>query len=137
MASHPVPAYELIDIPTVRQERGSLAIIEGDTLPFSIARTYYLFDVPSDASRGGHAHKELQQCLVAVSGSFDVVLDDGKNRATVTLNKPNRGLLIPEGTWREMENFSSGSVCLVLASQQYDESDYIRDYEQFLAHYAS
>ena len=93
---------------------------------------YYLYDVPSDSKRGGHAHKELQQFLIALSGSFDVVLDDGSERETITLNRPNKGLLIPNGIWREIENFSAGSVCLSVVSAPYDEGDYIRDYQDFL-----
>jgi dTDP-4-dehydrorhamnose 3,5-epimerase-like enzyme len=92
---------------------------------------YYLYDVPSDSTRGGHAHKELQQFLIALSGSFDVVLDDGSSRKTITLNRPNKGVLIPNGIWRELENFSAGAVCLSLVSDIYKEEDYIRDYEEF------
>ena len=92
---------------------------------------YYLYDVPSDSSRGGHAHKELQQFLIALSGSFDVVLDNGINRRTITLNRPNKGLLIPSGVWRELENFSAGAVCLSLVSEVYQEEDYIRQYDDF------
>lgn len=111
--------------------RGNLSVVEKDVLPFAIKRVYYLYDVPSGSTRGGHAHKELQQFLIALSGSFDVVLDDGKNRRLETLNKPNEGLLIPTGIWRELENFSSGAVCLSLVSEVYKESDYIRDYDSF------
>lgn len=111
--------------------RGNLSVIEQTTLPFKPQRVYYLYDVPSDASRGGHAHIALKQCLIALSGSFDVVLHDGQNKKIVHLNKPNKGLIIPTGIWRELENFSSGSVCLVLASEPYDESDYIRDFDAF------
>ena len=111
--------------------RGNLSVIEQTTLPFIPQRVYYLYDVPSDASRGGHAHISLKQCLIALSGSFDVVLHDGQNKKIVHLNKPNKGLIIPTGIWRELENFSSGSVCLVLASEPYDESDYIRGFDAF------
>jgi dTDP-4-dehydrorhamnose 3,5-epimerase-like enzyme len=111
--------------------RGNLSVIEKDVLPFDIKRVYYLYDVPSDSCRGGHAHKELQQFLIALSGSFDVVLDNGKQRRTITLNRPNKGLLIPYGVWRELENFSAGSVCLSLVSEVYQEEDYIRDYDVF------
>ena len=123
----------LIEIPKIvdEQGRGKLSFIEKDIIPFIIERVYYLYDVPSDAYRGGHAHKELHQFLIALSGSFEVVLDDGKSRQRIMLNKPNIGLLIPTGIWREIDNFSSGSVCLVLASMVYDEDDYIRDYEAF------
>ncbi|MGJ8667682.1 MAG: sugar 3,4-ketoisomerase [Patiriisocius sp.] len=112
--------------------RGNLSVIEKDVLPFVIKRVYYLYDVPSDSSRGGHAHIELQQFLIALSGSFDVVLDNGKSRRSITLNRPNKGLLIPSGVWRELENFSAGAVCLSLVSEVYQESDYIREYQDFL-----
>jgi|SRR5690606_13849457 len=111
--------------------RGNLSVVEKDLLPFAIKRVYYLYDVPSSSTRGGHAHKELQQFLIALSGSFDVVLDNGNQRRVITLNRPDRGLLIPNGVWRELENFSSGAVCLSLVSEEYDESDYIREYEDF------
>lgn len=112
--------------------RGNLSVIEKDVLPFVIKRVYYLYDVPSSSSRGGHAHKKLQQFLIAVSGSFDVVLDNGTQRRNITLNRPDRGLLIPNGIWRELEHFSSGAVCLSLVSAEYDEDDYIRDYDTYL-----
>ena len=121
-----------IFIPKVHEDRGKIAVIEKNTLPFSIKRVYYLYDVPSDAVRGGHAHIELQQCLIALSGSFDVVLNDGSRSKTVNLNKPNKGLLIPNGIWRELDNFSAGAVCLVMASLVYNEDDYIRDYNDFI-----
>lgn len=122
---------EVIDIPVVLDERGKLAVVEKATIPFQMKRMYYLFDIPSDAYRGGHAHKEQLEFLIAVSGSFDVLLDDGKEKNKVTLNKPNKGLLIPNGIWRELENFSSGAVCLVLASDVFEEADYIRNYQDF------
>jgi dTDP-4-dehydrorhamnose 3,5-epimerase-like enzyme len=124
----------LVDITKISDPdgRGNLSVIEKHLLPFEIKRVYYLYDVPSDSSRGGHAHKELQQFLIALSGSFDVVLDNGKSRRTITLNKPNRGLLIPNGIWRELDNFSSGAVCLSLVSDVYKEDDYIRDYDEFI-----
>ena len=100
-------------------------------MPFEIKRVYYLYDVPAGAERGGHSHKEQLEFLVALSGSFEVVLNDGQQQRKVTLNKPNQGLLIPNGIWRELENFSSGSVCLVIASEVFVEADYIRDFEQF------
>jgi dTDP-4-dehydrorhamnose 3,5-epimerase-like enzyme len=126
---------KIIDIPKIvdEQGRGNLAVIEKDTYPFEIKRVYYLYDVPSDAYRGGHAHKEVFEMLIAISGSFEVLLDDGKSKKKVMLNKPNKGLLIPTGIWRELDNFSSGAVCLVLASDVFDESDYIRDYNQFIS----
>lgn len=125
---------EIIEIPKVEDVRGNLAVIEKEVVPFSIKRVYYLYDVPSNAYRGGHAHKKLIQVLIPLSGSFDVVLDDGKERTKITLNKPNKGLLIPTGIWRELENFSSGAVCLVLASDVFEEADYLRDYNAFTAY---
>ncbi|MFD2552454.1 FdtA/QdtA family cupin domain-containing protein [Bizionia sediminis] len=122
---------KIIDIPKVQDPRGNLAFIEKDVIPFAIKRVYYLYDVPSSAHRGGHAHKKLYQVLVALSGSFEVHLKDGETETKITLNKPDKGLLIVPGIWREIGNFSSGSVCLVLASEDYDESDYIRNYERF------
>jgi len=121
-----------IDIPRITDPRGNLAVIEGTTLSYPIERVYYLHDVPSDAYRGGHAHKECQELLVAVSGSFEVVLDNGFIKERVTLNKPNKGLLITTGIWRELDNFSSGAVCLVLASHSFSEEDYERDYKAFI-----
>lgn len=123
---------EIIDIPKISDPRGHLGVIEKDVIPFEIKRVYYLYDVPSDASRGGHAHKHVLELLVALSGSFEVHLDNGKQKISVALNKPNKGLLIMPGTWREIDNFSSGSVCLVLASQTFEESDYIREFDKFL-----
>ncbi|MEO9503785.1 sugar 3,4-ketoisomerase [Nonlabens ulvanivorans] len=122
---------KIIDIPKITDPRGNLAVIEGDTIPFKMERVYYLYDVPSSSQRGGHAHKELRQLIVALSGSFDVVLDDGNEQKTVTLNKPDKGMLIPTMVWRELENFSSGSVCMVVASMEFSEDDYIRDYNEF------
>ena len=123
---------QILTIPKIHDTRGNLSVIEGNVIPFAMKRVYYLYDVPSGAERGGHSHKEQQEFLVALSGSFDVVLSDGQNQKKVTLNKPNEGLLIPNGIWRELENFSSGSVCLVIASEVFDEADYIRDYKDFL-----
>lgn len=123
---------EIISIPKIEDFRGNIAVIEKNLLPFKVERVYYLFDVPSTANRGGHSHIQQQEFLIALSGSFDVVLDDGQISKRVTLNKPDKGLLIRENTWRELENFSSGSVCLVLASDVFDENDYIRDYNVFL-----
>lgn len=123
---------QLIDIPKIEDSRGNLAIIQNNVIPYDIKRVYYLYDIPSSAHRGGHSHKEQLEFLIALSGSFDVVLKDGISTQTVTLNKPDKGLLINTNIWRELENFSSGAVCLVLASAIFDESDYIRDYENFL-----
>lgn len=122
----------LITIPTIEDYRGNIAVIENDIAPFDIKRVYYLYDVPSSASRGGHAHKNLQQILIALSGSFDVILKNGSETQIVTLNKPNRGLLIRSNVWRELENFSSGAVCMVVASEVFDEDDYIRDFDEFV-----
>lgn len=126
-------SYKLIAIPKIHDPRGNLSVIENETAPFEIKRVYYLYDVPSGAYRGGHAHKKQSELLIAVSGSFEVVLDNGKLKQTVMLNQPNVGLLIPTMVWRELQNFSSGSVCLVLASDRFEEADYIRDYKLFLS----
>jgi len=123
---------QIIDIPKIEDHRGNIAVIEKDAIPFEIKRVYYLFDVPSSATRGGHAHKQQKEFLIALSGSFDVVLDDGKSQQTVTLNKPGKGLLIDVNIWRELENFSSGAVCLVIASDVFDEADYIREKSDFI-----
>lgn len=126
-----VSDIKLIEIPKIQDRRGNLSVVEGDTIPFVSKRVYYLYDVPSGSKRGGHAHIEQQEFLISLSGSFDVVLKDGKNTKTVTLNKPNMGLLIVSGIWRELKNFSSGSVCLVLSSGEFSEEDYIREYKNF------
>ncbi|MGQ2982721.1 sugar 3,4-ketoisomerase [Flavobacterium sp.] len=123
---------QIIDIPKIKNANGNIGVIENDVVPFDIKRVYYLYDVPSSAKRGGHAHKKLQQLLVALSGSFDVVLKDGTGKQIITLNKPDKALLITSNIWRELENFSSGAVCMVIASEVYEEEDYIRDYESFL-----
>ena len=122
----------LISIPKIEDNRGNLSVIENDVIPFEIKRVYYLYDVPAGAERGGHAHIDQKEFLIALSGSFDVVLNDGQNQQIVSLNKPYEGLLINQGIWRELNNFSSGSVCLVVASAVFDENDYIRDFEEFL-----
>lgn len=134
MNSKTINDVNIVEIPKIidPQGRGNLSVIEKDVLPFAMERVYYLYDVPSDAYRGGHSHKETQEFLIALSGSFDVVLNDGKNIKTVSLNKPNKGLLIVDGIWRELENFSSGAVCLVVASEVFDEKDYIRDFNAFI-----
>jgi len=136
MKNNTIHSVSIIEIPKIIDEnsRGNLSVIEKEILPFSIERVYYLYDVPSDAFRGGHAHKNLRQFLIPISGSFDVVIKDGQATRTITLNKPNKGLLIVPGIWRELENFSSGAICLVLASHEYEEADYIRDYNEFLEH---
>ncbi len=124
---------KIIDIPKINNTKGNIGVIENDTIPFDIKRVYYLFDVPSGAKRGGHAHKKLKQVLIAISGSFDVVLKNGKSKEIITLNRPDKGLLIENNIWRELENFSSGSVCLVLASEEFSENDYIRSYKDYLS----
>jgi dTDP-4-dehydrorhamnose 3,5-epimerase-like enzyme len=121
----------LIEIPKIHDRRGNLSVIEGATIPFVSKRVYYLYDVPGGSVRGGHAHKEQKEFLIALSGSFDVVVKNGDSIEIITLNRPNFGLLIEKEIWRELENFSSGSVCLVLASDEFDEADYIRDYADF------
>lgn len=126
-----VDKVRLIEIPKVHDERGSLAVIEKDVLPFKIKRIYYLYDVPSDSYRGGHAHKEQESLIIALSGSFEVIVDDGTSRKRIMLNKPTQGLYISTHIWREIDNFSSGAVCLVLASTNYNEAEYIRDYDEF------
>lgn len=123
---------EIITIPKIEDTRGNIAVIENNIVPFDIKRVYYLFDVPSNAKRGGHAHKEQWELLIPLSGSFDVVLKDGKAEQIVMLNKPDKGLLIKSNVWRELENFSSGAVCLVIASDVFKEEDYIRDFDAFL-----
>jgi dTDP-4-dehydrorhamnose 3,5-epimerase-like enzyme len=124
---------KLIDLPKVTDPRGNLTFIEaGRHVPFEIKRVYYLYDVPGGAERGGHAHKDLYQLIVAMSGSFDIVLDDGYERQRFHLNRSYVGLYIPRMVWRELDNFSSGSVCMVLASNFYDEDDYYRDHVDFL-----
>lgn len=123
----------LVKIPVIEDVRGNLGFVQNDSsLPFEFKRIYYLFDVPSNAFRGGHSHIHQQEILIALSGSFEVVLDDGIEKKSFLLNKPNIGLHIPVGIWRELQNFSSGAVCLVVASDVFEEADYIRDYESFL-----
>jgi len=125
----------IIALPSIESERkGRLTpIYNFEHIPFDIKRVYYLYDVPAGSERGGHAHRELQQLIISVSGSFDVVVKDGEQEKIFTLNRPFYGLYMPRQIWRELTNFSAGSICLVLASSLYDEHDYIRDYEQFQA----
>jgi len=124
----------LIELPKVTDVRGSLSFIESSRhIPFEIRRVFYLYDVPGGATRAGHALKTCEQFLIAISGSFEVVIDDGFSRCEYVLNRAYKGLLIPPLYWRELKNFSSGSVCLVLASEPFDEDNYFKDYEEFLA----
>jgi dTDP-4-dehydrorhamnose 3,5-epimerase-like enzyme len=124
---------KLIELPRINDPRGNLTFIEAErNVPFEIKRIYYLYDVPGGASRAGHGHRNLQQLIIAMSGSFDVTLDDGVNKERFHLNRSYNGLYIPPMMWREIDNFSSGSVCMVLASDFYDEADYFRRHEDFL-----
>ncbi len=126
--------YDCVILPLnkIHNRVGNITIVEGDeNIPFAVKRIYYVYDIPGGMSRGGHAHKELSQLIVAASGSFDVLLDDGKNRKIVKLNRPDYGLFIVSGIWRELIEFSSGAICLVLASEIYLKDDYIRDYSEF------
>ncbi len=124
---------KIIDLPKINNRAGNITSIHSNIdIPFNIKRVYYLYDIPGGENRGGHAHKKLHQLIVATSGGFDVIVDDGKNKKTIPLNRPYIGLIIIPGIWRELTNFSSGSVCLVLASSLYNENDYIRNYFDFL-----
>ena len=124
----------LIELPRIARDEGNITVIEGRAhVPFDVQRVYYLYDVPGGESRGGHGHRELQQVIVSAMGSFDVTIDDGSSRRTFTLNRAFYGLYMPKLLWRELSNFSSGGVCLVLASMVYSETDYIRDYDEFLS----
>ena len=128
-----IESCNLIDLPKIADPRGNLTFIEGQRhIPFDIKRVYYLYDVPGGSERGGHAHKALHQFLIAMSGSFDIILDDGYERKRIHLNRSYIGLYIPPMIWRELDNFSSGSVCMVLASEYYAESDYYRDHVDYL-----
>ena len=123
---------KIISIPKITEPRGNLAVFEKELLPYSIKRVYYLFDVPSDSVRGGHAHREQMEFLIPLSVSFVVILYDAGERQEIVMNKPDKGLLIPTGIWRELNDFSSGAVCLVISSGEFEEEDYIRDYPEFL-----
>jgi len=125
---------KIVTLPKIADARGNLTFVEAERhVPFAVKRVYYLYDVPGGESRGGHAHRKLQQFIIAASGSFDVILDDGRQRRSFFLNRSYFGLYVPRMVWRELVNFSSGSVCLVLASEYFDESDYYRDYGEFQA----
>ena len=122
-----------IDLPKVHNLAGNITSLSNpESIPFNIKRVYYLYDIPGGESRGGHAHKNLYQLITAASGSFEVIIDDGKNKKSILLNHPYKGLLIIPGIWRELENFSSGAICLVLASEYYSEEDYFRNYQEFV-----
>lgn len=124
---------KIINLPKITDPRGNLTFIEGTKhVPFAIQRVYYLYDVPGGGERGGHAHKELHQLIIAMSGSFDVILDDGHEKKRIHLNRSYYGLYVCPMIWRELDNFSSGSVCMVLASNMYDEADYFREYDSFI-----
>lgn len=136
MAKFSVNDCPVIDLGKITGERrGDITVVENDgALPFDTRRVYYLYDVPGGSSRGSHAHKALSQLIVAASGSFQVTLDDGRLRRTFFLNRPYQGLLVRPGIWRDLDDFSSGAVCMVLASDVYKKEDYIRDYQEFLAY---
>ena len=134
MKMHSLDDCCLVDLPMISDPRGNLTFVEGSRhIPYDIKRVFYLYDVPGGADRGGHALKQCHQFLIAMSGSFDVILDDGTGKRRIQLNRSYHGLLIPPMIWREMDNFSSGAVCLVLASAYYDEADYYRNYDEFLS----
>jgi hypothetical protein len=123
----------ILQLPQVNTETGNITAVNNQfEIPFETKRVYYLYDVPGGEARGGHGHKELQQLIVAASGSFDLIVDDGNIKRTFSLNRPNMGVYMPAGLWRELDNFSSGSICLVLASMEYSEGDYLREYEKFI-----
>lgn len=134
MAKYSVSDCSIVELSKHHSDRkGNLSVVEnGKTLPFDVKRVYYLYDVPGGESRGSHAHRELEQLIVAASGSFTVTLDDGENKRSFFLNRPYQGLYVKPGLWRELDGFSSGAVCLVLASDIYKVEDYIRDYQDFL-----
>lgn len=124
---------KIVNLPKIYNEAGKITVLENvKDIPFEVKRIYYLYDVPMGAERGGHGHYELEQYIIAASGSFNFVLDDGENKKEVFLNDPSKALYIKPNIWREINNFSSGSICLVLASQEYTEDDYIRDYDEFM-----
>jgi dTDP-4-dehydrorhamnose 3,5-epimerase-like enzyme len=130
----PIKDCKIIELTRIQDQRGNLSVVEAERdIPFEIKRVYYLYDIPGGAVRAGHGHKKLHQLMIAMSGAFDVTLDDGTEKRRFHLNRSYFGLYIPPMTWRDLDNFSSGAVCLNLASEHYDESDYIRSYDDFLA----
>lgn len=130
--------WKVVDLPKIADVRGNLTVIEGGAnLPFDIARVYFIYDVPSGSMRAGHAHRRLRQLFIALSGSFRLSLEDGRHRESFTLKRPDSAVLVEPGVWREIDDFSGGAVCLVLASMRYDESDYIRSYPDFVAYAAT
>lgn len=125
----------VVELSKIHNPAGNITIVQNSQdLPFNVKRVYYLYDVPGGSERGGHAHKGLYQLIVAASGSFDVVIDDGRQKKIIQLNRPNFGLMVIPGIWREIVNFSSGAICFVLASEKYSEDDYIRSYDQFITY---
>lgn len=133
MKNNSVYDCSIFELPQVHNKSGNITAIENNKdIPFEIKRIYYLYDIPGGEDRGAHGHKKLQQFIIAASGSFDVTIDDGVNKRTFSLNHPNRALHLVSGMWRELSNFSSGAICLVLASEKYDEKDYIREYHDFI-----
>lgn len=127
-----IHSCNVVELTKIHNPAGNITIIQnGDRQPFDVRRIYYLYDVPGGSERGGHAHKALHQLIVAASGSFDVILDDGRNKKIIQLNRPNYGLIVVPGIWREIVNFSSGAICLVLASEKYREDDYVRKYSDY------
>jgi hypothetical protein len=135
METTEVQRWRWLEMPKMTDVRGNLSVIEGGNhVPFKIERVYYIYDVPSGSVRAGHAHKALRQLFLALSGSFTLHLEDGLNNESLTLNRPHRGLLVEPGVWRVIDNFSGGGVCMVLASLPYDETDYLRSYEEFASY---
>ncbi|MES2654546.1 MAG: FdtA/QdtA family cupin domain-containing protein [Bacteroidota bacterium] len=133
MSQYSIFDCNIIHLPKIHSRQGNITPVQNNTnIPFEVRRIYYLYDIPGGEARGAHGHKELESLIVAVSGSFDITIDDGFNKKTVQLNRPYLGLNLKPGMWRDISNFSSGAICLVLASLIYDESDYIRDYNKFI-----
>jgi len=132
MVNNTVFDCNIIHLPRIHNRAGNITPVTNFTnIPFAVKRIYYLYDIPGGESRGAHGHKSLEQLIIAISGSFDITIDDGKNKKTVQLNRPYMGLHLKPGLWRDISNFSSGAICLVLASEHYNEQDYIRDYQEF------